>query len=243
MKGQTYQLAVLPWGATEAHNFHLPYGTDAYLAEHVAIESAGQAWEKGARPVVLPCVPYGVNTGQLEVPFCMNFNPSTQKIVLADIITVLLQHGVNKLVIVNAHGGNNFQPIVRELNMQFPTMIICVINWWKVCKVAEYFDNPGDHADEMETSSLMAIKPELILPLELAGDGAETPFALKGLREKWAWVPRRWVYVSKDTGVGDPSLSTPEKGTRFVTDSVRNIGDFLVELAQVQTEKDLYHYE
>ena len=55
-----YDLAILPWGATEAHNYHLPYATDVFAAEHVAAEAARLAWERGARPVVLPAIAFGV---------------------------------------------------------------------------------------------------------------------------------------------------------------------------------------
>jgi creatinine amidohydrolase/Fe(II)-dependent formamide hydrolase-like protein len=44
-------VAVLPWGATEAHNYHLPYGTDNLECEHIAAEAARLAWEAGARVV------------------------------------------------------------------------------------------------------------------------------------------------------------------------------------------------
>ena len=44
-----FDLAVLPWGATEAHNFHLPYATDNIEAEAIAAESARIAWENGAK--------------------------------------------------------------------------------------------------------------------------------------------------------------------------------------------------
>jgi creatinine amidohydrolase len=73
-----YEVAVLPWGATEAHNFHLPYATDNIESETIAIAAAGHAWERGARVVVLPCVPFGVNTGQRDIPPCLNMHPSTQ---------------------------------------------------------------------------------------------------------------------------------------------------------------------
>ena len=49
-----YELAILPWGATEAHNFHLPYGTDNYQVEAIAAESARLAWENAVNLVVLP---------------------------------------------------------------------------------------------------------------------------------------------------------------------------------------------
>jgi creatinine amidohydrolase len=41
VKEQDYQLAILPWGATEAHNYHLPYGTDNYETDALVRASAG----------------------------------------------------------------------------------------------------------------------------------------------------------------------------------------------------------
>ena len=86
VRDQDYRVAVLPWGATEAHNYHLPYATDNYQAEAVATESARRAWDLGARVIVLPCVPFGVNTGQLDIDLCLNMNPSTQMAVLEDLV-------------------------------------------------------------------------------------------------------------------------------------------------------------
>ena len=42
-----FELAVLPWGATEAHNYHLPYGTDVYEANAIAAESGKKHGKKG----------------------------------------------------------------------------------------------------------------------------------------------------------------------------------------------------
>src|SRR6266496_2582096 len=84
-----YDVAVLPWGATEAHNTHLPYGTDNFECDHIAAEAARLAWERGAKVVVLPAVPFGVQTGQLDIPLCLNLNPSTQLGVLHDLSHVL----------------------------------------------------------------------------------------------------------------------------------------------------------
>ena len=79
-----FEVAVLPWGATEAHNYHLPYGTDNIQNDHVAAAAAGRAWDAGARVIVLPGMPFGVNTGQLDVVLDINMNPSTQLAVLGD---------------------------------------------------------------------------------------------------------------------------------------------------------------
>src|SRR2546422_10857384 len=74
-----YEVAVLPWGATEAHNRHLPYSTDNIETERIAALAAGHAWQLGARVVVLPVVPFGVNTLQLDIPLCLNLNPRDRK--------------------------------------------------------------------------------------------------------------------------------------------------------------------
>ena len=57
-------VAVLPWGATEAHNYHLPHGTDVIEATAIAERAAGLATERGARVVVLPTIPFGNNAQQ-----------------------------------------------------------------------------------------------------------------------------------------------------------------------------------
>jgi creatinine amidohydrolase len=68
-------VAVLPWGATEPHNLHLPYGTDNVETVEIASASARLASEKGAHVIVLPIIPFGVNTGQMDLPLTINMNP------------------------------------------------------------------------------------------------------------------------------------------------------------------------
>src|SRR6478735_221267 len=115
VRDTTFDVAILPWGATEAHNYHLPYATDVIECDWVAAESARMAWERGARVVVLPTVPFGVNTGQLDIKLCLNMNPSTQAALLRDLASALEGQGISKLVILNGHGGNDFRPMIREL--------------------------------------------------------------------------------------------------------------------------------
>lgn len=234
-----YQVVVLPWGATEAHNYHLPYATDVIQCDYIASESARRAWERGRRVVVLPTVPFGVNTGQLDIRLCINMNPSTQAAVLGDVVESLAGQGLRKLVILNGHGGNDFRAIVRELQAVYPGIFICVINWYQLGDPAEFFDEVGDHAGEMETSNVMHIAPELVGPLDEAGPGAERRFRLKGLREGTAWAPRQWSKVTDDTGVGDPRAATTKKGQHYLDRVTAMIADFLVELAEANVD-DLY---
>jgi creatinine amidohydrolase len=227
-----FDVAVLPWGATEAHNWHMPYATDVIQCDHVAAEAGRLAWERGARVAVLPTVPFGVQTGQLDIPFCLNLNPTTQLAVLRDLAHALEGQGVGKLVILNGHGGNDFKAIIRELQPQVPNIFLCAINWWNCVDPKPYFAQPGDHAGELETSVVMHVAPELLLPLAEAGAGRERKPRLAGLREGWAWAPRRWTSVTDDTGVGDPSAATAEKGATFFRAVTDRIAGFLVDLAK-----------
>ena len=231
-----YDVAVLPWGATEAHNFHLPYSTDNIETERIAALAAAHAWEHGGRVVVLPALPFGVNTGQLDLPLCINMNPSTQALVLRDIATALAGHGIPKLVIVNGHGGNDFRQMIRELQPQL-SLLICTVNWYQVVDPKPFFSDLGDHAGELETSVMLHLAPELVGPLRDAGPGKARRFRVTGLRDGWAWAPRHWREVTDDTGVGDPARATAEKGQRYVSAVTEKLGGFLVELAKADTGK------
>jgi len=239
VKETDYKVAILPWGATEAHNYHLPYATDNIQSEYISIIAAGKAWERGAKIVVLPSVPFGVNTGQIDIKLCINMNPSTQLALLKDVADSLTQQEIYKFVIINGHGGNNFRQLIREVQRLFPMILITVIDWYKALDTKKYFDQPGDHADEMETSNMLAIMPELVAPLIEAGDGKGKKFKITGLREGWVWTKRKWKKISEDTGVGNPKKATAEKGIIYLKDLTDNITQFLVEFAACDVN-DLY---
>jgi len=237
VKPTDFELAVLPWGATEAHNYHLPYGTDNVLADRIAAESARIAFDRGGKIIVLPTIPFGVNTGQPDVKFDMNLNPGTQFLILKDLITVLDRQGVHKLVIMNTHGGNDFKQMIRELNLLFPDMFICQCNWFKIPGAERFFEDMGEHAGEIETSFMQYLTPELVLPLSEAGDGKARVFSVVALNEGWAWAERQWTKVTKDTGIGNPVLATSEKGETYFKLITEKIGEFLYQLAIVNPEE------
>jgi creatinine amidohydrolase len=236
LKNATFDLAVLPWGATEAHNYHLPYATDIIEADLMAAESARIAWEKGAKVIVLPTIPFGVNTGQSDILLDMNINPSTQFAILNDVAEVLSRQGINKLLVFNSHGGNDFKSIVREMGLKFPKMFICVSNWYQTLDRSAYFEIPGDHADEMETSLLLYLKPELVLPKEKWGKGNEKKNKIRAFSEGWAWAERKWSKISEDTGVGNPALATKEKGERYFKAVTQKMGELFFELSKADVE-------
>ena len=239
VKDTDFELAVLPWGATEAHNYHLPYGADNIEAENISAEAARIAWEKGVKLVVLPNIPFGVNTGQPDIKLDINIYPSTQLVLLTDIVETLNRQGIRKLVIMNSHGGNDFKPIVRELGAKFPEMFICLCNWFQWRGKEGFFDNKGDHADEMETSMLLYLTPHLVQPLDEAGDGIERKNKIEAIRQGWCWTERRWSQVTADTGIGNPKAANREKGEKYFKAITEQVAAMFVDVAGSDM-RDLY---
>lgn len=237
MKDASFDLAVLPWGACEAHNYHMPYGTDIIEAEHISAEAARLAWDRGAKVIVLPPVPFGVNTGQFDVTLDINMNPSTQLLVLRDVVEVLDRQGIHKLVILNSHGGNDFKTMIRELGLKFPKMFLTSCNWFQSIDQKQFFENKDDHAGEMETSLLLYLRPDLVLPLSEAGDGSAKKFRFRAIREGWAWAERKWMKVTKDTGVGDPRKASKEKGEKYFRAVTEKVSVFLEEVARAKPDE------
>jgi creatinine amidohydrolase len=232
LRDQAIELAILPWGATEAHNLHLPFSTDNVMVERVAVDAAGIAWEKGARPLVLPAIPFGVNTGQMDIRLNINMNPSTQFAILTDVTEVLHRHSIYRFLILNGHGGNDFRQMIRELGMKYPDVFICTCNWYRSFENSEFFEHSGGHADEMETSVMQHVAPEMVLPLSEAGNGAGKKFRINAFNEGWAWAERKWTQVTSDTGIGDPHEATPAKGEKCYNAVVAKLGDLMYDLSK-----------
>jgi creatinine amidohydrolase len=166
-------------------------------------------------------------------------NPSTQLAILTDIVEVLNRQGIYKLLLFNGHGGNGFKPLVREIGLKFPKMFISFTFFPQALDKYSYFEEKGDHADEMETSLMLYLRPDLVLPKEKWGDGADKKYKIKAFSEGWVWAERKWSEISKDTGVGNPHKSTAEKGKRFFTDITKKMGTLFYDLCKADLS-DLY---
>ncbi len=238
-----YDVAILPWGATEPHNLHLPYMTDCILSQAVALDAAERALHQyGVRCMVLPPVAMGSqNPGQRDLPFCIHYRYETQFSILKDIVASLQHQGIRRLLIVNGHGGNSFKQMIRDLSLvTHPSSImIASAEWFKMASAKDFFEQPGDHADEIETSVMMHYHPELVR-LEEAGEGKSRSFAIEALREGKVWMPRHWTLVTDDTGIGNPALSTAEKGRRFADACADGFARFLRDFSKINEESELY---
>ncbi len=237
VKANPYDVAVLPMGATEPHNLHLPYGTDVFEAQAISSRACEAAFSRGAKVVMLPTVPFGTETNQQKFPLSINLNPSTLALVIRDVVASLENTGIKKLLILNSHGGNEFKPVLRELFGK-TSVHIFLCDWFRM--VGDVYDGiftrRDDHAGEMETSLALAYFGDLVARDSqtgkfLADDGAVPQSRLQAVNEGWISFTRPWHLLTTNTGSGNPWDATKEKGERLMEVIVERLSTFLVELA------------
>ena len=236
VKGTTFEVAVLPLGATEPHNLHLPYGTDIYEADAIGEKICEAAWNRGAKVVLLPTIPYGTQTNQMCFPLAMNLNPATLAVVLGDLVESLTRHGIRKIVFLNSHGGNDLKPVLRELYDQTSgKLFLC--NWYAAIKdvYKNIFNAIDDHAGEMETSLMLAYHPELVARNDdgtlTADEGRAAPSRFEAVNQGWVTITRPWHLLTTNTGSGNPHAASADKGLRIMEVLVERLAGFLVDLA------------
>jgi creatinine amidohydrolase len=196
-----------------------------------------KAYEEGAKVCLLPCIPYGVDSNLMAFPMTMSLNPSTIDIIIRDLIVSLEAHGIQKLVILNGHGGNAFKQALREFYGK-TKVFISLVEWFKIINdhYDDIFDHPDDHAGEMETSIALHLYPELV-ELDKADDGAVRESRFHAIREGWAQITRPWNLVTQNAGVGDPRQATAEKGAKALDIIIGRIGDYLLELSNAEIDE------
>ena len=227
-----FDLAVLPLGATEPHNLHLPYGTDTFQVDLIAERACEAAYQRGARVVKLPAIPYGTETNLRRFPLAMNLNPSTLAAVITDLLETLAEHQVRKCVLLNGHGGNDLKWVLRQVYGKIPIQLF-LCHWYKVAadEYARVFVDAGDHAGELETSMGLAHFPNLV-KLDQADDGQMARTRFEAVNRGWVEITRPWHLLTTNSGAGDPRPATAAKGHEITRIVVERLAGFLLELAR-----------
>ena len=238
---RSYEVAVLPTGAVEAHNRHLPEGMDYLFADHIAKRCCASAWEQCKSVIALPGLPYGVCCNQMAYPLTISVSQSTLDAMIRDIIVSLRSHGIRKVVIVNGHAGSDLKPLVRQIQCETDVHVL-LCEWWKVAgeRYNEIFINPGDHAGQAETSVAMKLFPDLIEP-NVAGDGQVRPFRFEALEKGWISTSREFARLNDHCAVGDSAGASAESGRKFIELVCQRVTAFLVELAESSIDEHFPH--
>jgi creatinine amidohydrolase len=231
IRAQEYEAAVIPVGSMEPHNWHLPEGMDWRAATYVSREASRRAWERGARVICLPALPFSSDANLMDFPLTIDVRQATVDAVVSDIVRSLRRHGIRKFLLLNAHGGNHFIPVIRVLQADLDVHVF-LCNWWMVGhdKEPEIFSKPDDHAGEVETSVALALFPDEV-ELQHAGPGAPAPYRFEALQKGWIQTARRFNRLNDHCAVGDPRAATAEKGRTYLELVCGRISSFLVELA------------
>ncbi len=222
MKNQTWQqmkekinkdtVALLPVGSVEQHGLHAPMGTDLIIAQSLASTQKENA-------VVVPGVPVGVSEYHRHFPGSLWVSPEALKLYVGDIVKSLLFQGIKKVIIVNGHGGNMgpLKEMGRYLEMDYDIRIV-VWTWFEGIedKIIEmYGERPPLHADEVETSMLMAVAPELVIKENLKKSAA-------GASKRWGsffngtMVSLNVRDFSTTGATGNPGKANAEDGLKLL---------------------------
>jgi creatinine amidohydrolase len=233
IRSQRWEVAVLPFGATEPHNLHMPYGTDNFQVQELGERACERAYQAGARVLLLPTIPYGVNTNYFQVAGALacSLTPTTLLHVLTDLVDSLERQGLRKLVLLNGHGGNELKPWLRELHHR-TSLFLCLCDWYRMAGdlYPTIFQQVGEHADEVETSLGLAYFPHLVRP-ELADEGKARPTRFEAVNKGWIGITRPWHLATSNTGMGNPAAASADKGRRLMEVLVERLSRFLVELS------------
>ena len=232
-------VALLPVGSIEQHGPHLPLDTDAFDAAYLARQVAFAC--SNPKPLVLPLVPYGVSYHHDDFPGTISISPNTLSNLVYEIGMSAAKNGIKKLVIVNGHGGNSpalhfaAQLINRDAHI-FTCVDTGETSDPDIFAIAE---TPNDvHAGEIETSTSLALRPELVR----FGDGSKfiPEFSSRYLnfssRRSVGWYAR--ISKMSPTGVlGDPTKATPEKGRQMWEMMIKHLKDFVEDLKNLTLEE------
>jgi creatinine amidohydrolase len=149
--------AVIPLGSTEQHSY-LSLGTDAILAERVAVEAADPLGVP-----VFPALAYGITPYFLAFPGSVSVRVATYLALVRDVLDSLATQGFRRFVLVNGHGGNSpAGSLTAEWMADHPDCRAVLYNWWnapRTWEAVQAVDPLGSHGSWMENFPWTRVAP------------------------------------------------------------------------------------
>ncbi len=225
-------LALVPVGSTEQHGPHLPEGTDHLIAEALAREASARTGY-----LCTPTVNVGVSPHHRQFHGTMWVDPPVFREYMESLVRNLTYHGIDRVVFVNAHGGNvqHLREVGRRMHEEETAY---AIEWmWDESipdLVDGLFEVNGPHGGPKETAMIMHIAGELVHEDRLVdardsglvewGPGAGRQFGARTFFD---------AIENTDNGVlGDQTDATPEKGAKLfeaATEQLCNLSEWLAD--------------
>lgn len=210
---------LLTIAATEQHGAHLPLATDRLIGEYFAYQLNAMINEQ---ILILPTVSVGCSSHHMDFPGTLSLRHETFSQQIQDIVSSVIHHGFQKVILLNSHGGNQGigQVLIEKLGYQYPKIHFVMVTWWSIAREAlstiteTGFGGTG-HACEFETSLMLLIAPNLIIKENVRPkeNNSNFPWAegdmLHGSRTSYY----RSIKQMTSNGVyGDPTAASREKG-------------------------------
>lgn len=209
--------AMLPVGAIEQHGPHLPLDVDAWDADHLCRRVAERCTDP--KPLVLPLMPYGVSYHHQDFAGTLSISPDTLSRLVYDVGMSAARHGIEKLVIVNGHGGNApTLHLAAQLINREAHIFTCVDSGeTSDADVFQVADTKEDvHAGEIETSTTLATRPHLVdmSKAEKCVPSFSSQYLRFSSSRSVDWYART-ARISSSGVMGDPTRATAEKGEKM----------------------------
>ncbi len=156
-------LVILPVGSVEAHGHHLPLNTDMlqplWLAEEIA---------KRINALILPPIHYGWTQGLSSFPGTISISFDSLRGFVKDILNEVAKHGFRKIMVLSGHASTNHMAALRlaceDVLKEYKNLKIMLLSDYNIAYQYRRKLVPEDdsHAGIIETSRIMAIRPELV---------------------------------------------------------------------------------
>lgn len=233
--------ALLPCGAIEQHGPHLPVDVDAFDAQYLAMKVAESCSDP--KPFVLPLIPYGVSYHHEDFPGTISVSNDGLSKFVYDIGISLAKNGIKKIIIINGHGDNapTLAYAAQMINRD-ARIFVCVdtgeTSDIDIYKITETHNDI--HAGEIETSTTMAIRPELVKMDRAVNETVsfENKYLDYSSDRGVNWYVRT-NRISDSGIIGNPLLATKEKGEIIWKLMIEHLVKFTEEIKSVKLD-DLY---
>jgi creatinine amidohydrolase len=227
-------LAIVPLGSTEQHGPHLPEGTDHLIAQALAREAAERTGY-----LCTPTITVGVSPHHRQFSGTMWVDAPVFRDYVESFSENLAYHGIDRIVYVNAHGGNieHLREVGRRLH---EAETAYAVEWmWNESipdLVDELFEHNGPHGGPKETAMIQHIAGDLVHDdrLEAARDGGLTTFDESEMRVHGAQTFYDAVDNTDNGVLGDQTDATAEKGEQLFEAA----SDQLVQLCDWLADRD-----
>ncbi len=223
-------IVVVPLGCIEQHGPHLPVGCD-YARPIGAAERAEE--KHGGKVLVLPTLPFGPAGEHLGFPGTISISFGTWSAMVVEVLANLVRDGFRKIVVSKGCGGHmgiegpvyEFYARQKRETMDLDVRVFGEQAWERIGKVVAEFgicQPPEVHAGAVETSGMMAHRPELVRL-----DRVKKPEKQGEARSSTWWI----MEELSDTGVtGDPTQYDAELGRRIGEEMTEAFADVLGDM-------------